>query len=151
MDFSGSLSGIKDIDKVFTNLPRSSQRKVYMRALREGAKPVKDAATNNIRQVSKKFTGLLSRKSTVAVYNYKKYRGNFRVAVQIRRGLLNNLVEGEPVRVGLYASVLEYGKNGQPPRSWIRKAIRENKEQAVNALASEFNKRLTDAVKDAKR
>lgn len=151
MEFKGSLSGIADIDKVFSNMPRSSQRKVYMRALREGAKPVKDAATDNIRQVSKPFTGLLSRKSTVAIYNYRKTRGNYRVGVQIRRGLLNNKVKGEPVRVGLYAAVLEYGKKNQPPRSWIRKAIREKKSAAVDALTREFNKRLVDAVQDAKR
>lgn len=152
MDFSSSFTGLSDVEKVFKNLPRSSQRKVYMKALRAGGKVIKEDATNNIRQVSDKYTGVLSQKSSIAVYNGKKYRGNFRVLVQVRKGLINTKVnKSNPVRVGLYASVLEYGKKNQRPRSWARKAIREGKVKSVEALRKEFYIRLPEAVQDAKR
>lgn len=161
MQVSSSISGIKAVDKVFANMPRSSQRKIYMKALRSGANVVKEAATENIRQVFNRFTGVLSKKSTLAVYNAKKYRGNFRVLVQIRRGLVNAKVNVRdsktgmtgPVRVGLYAAVGEYGsqKLNRRPRSWIRKAIREKESPAVYNIRTEFSHRLIDAVEDAKR
>lgn len=156
MDFSSTVSGVKELDKTFSNMPRSSQRKAYMKALRAGAKPVKEASTENIKQVSDKYTGVLALKSSVAIYNARKYRGNFRVLVQIRRGLINTRVEAfgkKPVRVGLYASVLEYGsaKLNRAPRSWIRKAIREKKNIAGDEIRKEFGKRLAEIVMDAKR
>lgn len=151
MDFKSNISGVQNLDKVFNNLPRSMQRKAYMQALRAGAIPVRDAARENIAAVSKPFTGVLSRKGSVVIYNYKKSRGNYRVGVQIKRNLLNNKVKGEPVRVGLYAAVLEYGsaKLNRRPRSWIRKAIREQKERAVSSITKEMSRRMVDAVRDA--
>lgn len=152
MEFDGKLSGIADLDKAFRNLPGSTRRKANMQALRAGAAVVRNMAEANVRDVtSSEATGYLAK--NIRVYNYKKYRGNYRVAVQVRRRAVNNkkLVKGLPVRVGLYAAVLEYGKKNQPPRSWIRKAIREGKDAAVNALTREMNKRMVDAVQDAKR
>lgn len=156
MDFKAELVNFEQLNKVFTNLPRSMQRKVYTKALRAGAAPVRDAASANIASVSKPYTGLLSRKGTVRIYSLKKYRGNFRVGVQVRRGLLNTKIkdkDGNPIRVGLYASVLEYGsqKLNRAPRSWARKAIRENKDQAISNVAEEVSKRLIEALADAKR
>jgi HK97 gp10 family phage protein len=148
MKFDVDIIGVKDLDRVFNNLPRSMQRKAYMQALRAGAEPVKSAAQANIQQVSRPYTGVLSRKSTLRIYNLRKYRGNYRVSVQIRRGLINTKAKG--VRVGLYAAVLEYGKKGQPPRPWIRKAIREQQAAAISALTTEMNKRIVDALKDAR-
>lgn len=152
MDFSSRVSGIQDLDRTFKNLPRSMQRKAYRQALRAGAMPVRDAAQENIRAVSKVFSGMAQRRGTITIYNLRKYRGSFRVSVQVKRGLTNPAMVGKdgPVRVGLYLAVLEYGKQGQPPRSWIRKAIRENKPQAVAALTKEMNKRMVDALIDAR-
>lgn len=161
MDFGVKITGLAELDRTLGKMARSTQRKVYSRSLREGAKIVKDAASDNIRQVSKQYTGLLSKKSSIAVYNAKKYRGNYRVLVQIKRGLVNNKVIVKdsktglkgPVRVGLYASVLEYGssKLNRRPRPWIRKALRENENRALIAIQNEFNKRLNEAVLDARR
>ena len=150
MELNASIAGIRELEKTFSNLPRSMQRKAYMQSLRAGAEPVKIAAQSNIQQVSRPYTGVLSQKSTLRVYNLKKYRGNYRVSVQIRRGLVNSKAKG--VRVGLYAAVLEYGsqKLNRQPRPWIRKAIREQQAAAVSALTKEMNKRIVDALKDAK-
>lgn len=152
MEFDGKLSGIADLDKTFRNLPGSTRRKAHMQALRAGAAVVRDLAEDNVKSItSGEATGYLAK--NIRIYNYKKNRGNYRVAVQVRRNAVNTkkIVKGEPVRVGMYAAVLEYGKKGQPPRSWIRKAIREGKTRAVALLTIEMSKRMVDAVRDAKR
>lgn len=161
MTISSRINGIDSIDKVFANMPRSTRRKVHNRALREGAKVVKEEANSNILKQFKEFTGLLSRKSSIAVYNARKFKGAFRVLVQIRRGLVNTKVnvknsktgESGPVRVGLYASVGEYGsqKLNRRPRPWMRPAIKEKDAQARESIRAEFNKRLVEAVEDAKK
>lgn len=156
MDFKSSVKGTRELKRVFKNLPRSSARKIYMKSLREGAKLVELAAENNLKSVSDPFTGLAHRKSSITVYNLKKYKGNYRVSIQVKRGLVNTAKKdknGQPVRVGLYLAVLEYGsqKLNRSPKSWIRKAIRENKDPAVKALLVEFNRRLPEAIEDAKR
>ena len=146
----------KDVQKTFNNLPRSLQRKVYMRALRAGARPVRDAAEANLRSVSEPFTGLSRARGSVTVYALKKYRGSYRVAVQVKRGLVNAAKkdgQGRPVRVAMYLAVLEYGstKLGRGPRSWIRKAIRETPAEAIQVTAKEMARLLPEAVKDARR
>lgn len=152
MEFETRLTGVAELDRTFANLPRTTQRRALIPALRAGAYTVRDMAAANVKAVvSDDATGLLAR--NIRVYTLKKYKGNWRVAVQVKRGLHNTkkLVKGKPVRVGLYAAVLEYGKQGQPPRSWIRKAIREGKTAAVNKLLQEANKRMVDAVAEARK
>lgn len=146
MDFSATLD-TKQIEKVFRNLPRATQRRALIPGLRAGASVIKDLAVTNIKSVtSGESTGVLEK--NIKVYNYKKYRGNYRVAVQVKRGLMNTQVKGKPVRVGLYAGVLEYRDGGR--YSWIRKAIREGQGAAVSALTQEIKQRMAQAVRDAK-
>lgn len=147
MDFNARLTGIDNLDKVFRNLPRTTQRRAIMPALRAGAFVIRDLASSNVRSVtSGESTGVLAK--SLRVYNYRKYRGNYRVGVQVKRGLMNTQVKGKPVRVGLYAGVLEYREGGR--YSWIRKAIREGQPQAVSALTKEVNKRMVEAVRAAR-
>lgn len=154
MQFSASISGVKELDATFTALPKQSERLVYRQSLREGAKIVEKSAENNIRKVSKKFTGLAQRRSSISVYNLKKYKGNYRVAVQVKRGLVNQMKTDKdgPVRVGAYLAVLEYGsqKLNRRPRPWIRPAIRNEKNAALERISKEFARRLDFAVKRAR-
>lgn len=146
------ITGLTEVEKVFLNLPKSTAKKAYKPALRAGAKVIRKLAASNVKSiVSNDSTHTLER--GLAVYILKPVNGNYRAAVMVRRGLVNKLkiVNGQPVRVGLYASVLEYGKEGQPPRSWIRKAAREGTEAALSAITTEMDKRMEDAVKDAKQ
>lgn len=152
MDITADIVGVADLDNFFKEMPRSTQRKVIMPSLRAGAKEVRQRAEDNLKAVvSPDSTGVGER--NIRVYTARKYRGNYRVTVQVRRGAVNKykIVNGEPVRVGLYLSVLEYGKQGQAPRSWIRKAAREGTSDALNATTAEFNKRLVEAVNEAKK
>lgn len=154
MDFQGKVTGEKQVLRVMQNMPRSSQRKIYMQSLRDGAKVVREAATRNLRQQIDNFTGVAARAGTVRVYNLKKLRGNFRVSVNVKKGLLNTQVkdkDGAPVRVGLYLSVLEYGsvKLKRRPRPWIRPALTNNKYIAISLVRKGVASRLNDALKDA--
>ncbi len=153
MQFSSKVTGVKELNKVFSNLPRSTQNRALKPAMRIGMYQVRDAASENVKQIADKgyATGLLAR--SLRVYNLRKYRGMLRVAVMVKRGLVNvkKIVNGEPVRVGLYAAVLEYGKENQPPRSWIRKAAREKEKEVASVVRKEIGKRMEDAVREAKR
>lgn len=155
MEFKVEINS-QEIEKTFNNLPRSMQRKVYMRALRAGAAPVRDAAEANLRAFTKRFSGLSRARGTITVYNLKKYQGNYRVAVQVKRGLVNTVKkdgQGRPVRVATYLAVLEYGsqKLNRPAHSWIRKAAREKPTEAASATAVEMGKLLPAAIADARR
>jgi hypothetical protein len=109
MKYEAKVTGAKELDNTFMRLPRAMQRKAYYPSLRAGGEIVRKRATQNIRAVSEPFSGLARRENTLRVYNLKKFRGNFRVAIQARRGLVNAVKkdkEGKPVRVGMYIAVL---------------------------------------------
>ena len=155
MDFSGGVSGVEELLRTFERLPRSSQRKAYYPSLRAGGEIVRVAATQNIKAVSEPYSGLARRENTLRVYNLKKFRGNFRIAVQVRRGLVNPAKrnkQGEPVRVGLYLAVLEYGsqKLNRAPRPWLRKALREQEVRAVDNVRRAFSSRMNEIISDAR-
>lgn len=156
MDYQATITGDKLLDSVFLNLPRSTQTRAYGPVLRAGAEPVKQAAHENLKAVSEPFTGLATRKNTLRVYRLRKFRGSFRVAVQVRRGLTNAAKrdkEGNPVRVGMYLAVLEYGsqKLNRRPRPWIRKAIKENVQPALDEMRKAFAQKLPDIISDARK
>lgn len=153
MKLETRIQGIEDIAKVFNELPRSMQRRAYYRALMSGAGVVRDAAVRNLKAMPmNESTGSLAK--NIRVYRKKRRRGLYGVAVRVRRGALNRRKkdgDGNPVRIGLYGSVLEYGKKNQPPRSWIRKAIREERSQAIDKLSSGMRKHMLESLDDAKK
>lgn len=156
MEFKGKITGAEEVKKVMRNMPKASQRKIYRQALRDGARLVQASARNNLQNVSSSFTGLSKKAGTIRIYSLKNFKGAFRVAVMVKRGLVNAEVKdksGEPVRVGMYLAVLEYGsqKLNRRPRPWIRPAINENRSQAVSLVARGVDSRLNDALKDAKK
>lgn len=152
MEFSHGTSGIANLDKLFANLPKTTQRRAIAPSLRAGGTEIRDMAVENLKAVTSQDSTGVGEKN-IRVYTLRKYKGYYRVSVQVRRGAVNEqkIVNGEPVRVGLYLSVLEYGKENQAPRSWIRKAIREGETKAVNRLTQELRKRMLQAVEEAKR
>lgn len=144
-------TGISEVKKMFSSLPKSTAKKSYKKALKAGGTVVRKLAASKVKSiVSNEATHTLEK--GLAVYSLKPKNGNYRVAVQVRRGLLNTkkIVNGEPVRVGLYASVLEYGKKGQPAKSWLRSAAREGAGAALEAAEIAFYTTLQQAVDDAK-
>lgn len=152
MRLVANITGLTELDKTFSRMPRSTQRRAYTAALRAGAAIVRNLAEKNLKSAANKGYATGTAERSLRIYALKKYRGNFRVAVQVKKGMVNTkkIVNGKPVRVGLYVSVLEYGKSGQAPQSWIRKAIREGRNAAVSALTKEMGIRIESAVKDAR-
>lgn len=152
MDFSSTVKGIRELELTFSNLPLAS-RKLYMTSLRAGGRVVRRNAEANLKAVATAGYATGTAEKNIRVYSLRKYKGNYRVGVQIRRGSVNRkkIVNGKPVRIGLYASVLEYGKKNQPPRSWIRKAIRESGNEVYVEVAREFKIGLVQAIQEAKR
>lgn len=141
-----------NLDATFRQLPISTQRKALRPALTEGAKVIQRAAKQNVAAVaSKDVTGTLQR--NIVVRAAKNSRGRLRRVVQIRPQATHPTKRDRngPVRVAVYGAVLEYGKKNQPPRSWIRKAIRENESAAIEAVRREASIRMTAAVADARR
>jgi HK97 gp10 family phage protein len=147
MQLDNKVTGLDEVLRTMQNMPRAMRNRAARPALRRGAAIVRDAASANVKQIADKgyATGLLER--SLRVYSLRMYRGMLRVAVMVKRGLATS----NNVRVGLYAAVLEYGKENQPPRSWIRKAAREKTSEAFNVVASEIKTRLNDVVNEAKR
>lgn len=127
-------------------MPRSSQNRAFRPALRLGAAFIRDLASSNVKAITDRgySTGLLSR--NIRVYSMKKYQGSLRMRVAVRKGAIAK----NGARLGLYGSVLDYGKLGQAPRPWMRGAKRNGERQAVSITIQEIRKRIADAVKDAK-
>jgi HK97 gp10 family phage protein len=153
MEMRTQIRGIAELEKTFRNIPKGTRRRAIMPSLRAGGAVIRGLAESNLKAAATEgySTGYAAKQ--VRVYTLRKYRGSYRVAVQIRRKAVNTrkIVNGEPVRVGLYVAVLEYGKSGQPPKSWIRKAIREGKNKATEAVARQFRINLPKAIAEAKR
>lgn len=139
------------LDKTFLALPRSTRNKALRPALREGAKVVQKAAIANVNAITEDdSSGMLAR--SIVVRTYKMSKGRLRAGVQIRKGALNKRKKDKNglVRVATYGAVLEYGKKGQPPRSWIRKAAREKAQAAIEAVSQAARSRMSQALQDAK-
>lgn len=148
--FDFKIAGDKDVEKVLLNLPKAHAKIAYVPALKAGGKVIRKLASQKVTSiVSNEATGTLAK--SLAVYKLKTVQGNYRVAVMVRRGAVNKLklVRGEPVRVGLYGSVLEYRDGGR--FSWLRPAAREGTNAAFQAVLTEFGNRLNDSIQEAKR
>lgn len=152
-DITIEFQGLDEVSKTLLSLPAAMRRKVIMPALRSGAKVVRDQAEANVRSVANKGYATGELEKNISVYNFKKYKGSYRVAIMVKRNAINKtkIVNGKPVRIGLYASVLEYGKDGQQPRSWIRKAIREKVRETVNAVTRYIAQNINTAVQQSKK
>lgn len=152
MQLSVSVMGDKEVEKALRNLPSKTRDIASKRALKAGGGVVKRAAAANVVSItseSKVATGTLAK--GLAVYQMKKKHGMLRVGIMVKKGLKNRrIIKGSFVRVGLYASVLEYGKKNQPPRSWLRKAAKEKASVAFQVVKDEIGRNLDKAIEAAR-
>lgn len=141
------ISGAVEVAKTLKRLPSSMQDKAINPAMERGGDVVRKAASENVKSItSDKATGLLA--NNIKTYWAKRWKGMKRITIGVKRGLIAK----NRARVGLYAAVLEYGKNdgSQPPRSWIRKAAREKPAEVLNVMTEEIARQLDSVIKDAK-
>lgn len=154
MEVKTSVKGLRETEEAMRKLPQKYRTIAGQSALIAGAQIIRKAASENVKSItsaSKVATGTLA--NGIRVYRMKKKRGMLRVGVMVQKGLVNKkkIVKGEPVRVGLYASVLEYGKANQPPRSWLRSAADSNAQAAFSEVKGVLAKKLNEAVERAKK
>ena len=148
------VQGLKETEAALMKLPQKFRTAAGQKALIAGARVIQKAAVNNLKSItsaSKVATGVLA--NGIRVYRMRKKRGMLRVGVMVQKKLVNKrkIVKGEPVRVGLYASVLEYGKANQPPRSWLRTASENNADQTLSVVKGVLSENLAEAIEKAKR
>ncbi len=143
----------KELLETLRVLPDVMRKKVLTKSLRLGAVDVQKAAKVNAKAVAtKEFTGTMVK--NIVVNKLKNKNGALRYAVRIRPKAVHPTKKdgkGNPVRVGLYAAVLEYGKANQPARSWIRKAARDKSTSVLNVITEGIKVNLSKALEDAKR
>ncbi|GAB3282640.1 hypothetical protein GCM10027347_59000 [Larkinella harenae] len=145
MEFKASDANNKALLKAMQKLPRTIRNRALRKGLRAGAEVVKKRASDNVRSVtSDEATGLLA--SKLVIRARKQTRTALGVRVAIGRGTAKN-----GARIGLYGSVLEFGKENQPPRPWLRPAADQSASQVLSVLVQESSRYLDDAVEDAKR
>lgn len=147
MEFVFDVASVKQIEKRFRALPRSVQNKAIRPAVREGAKVIKAGVVRQIKSSladSELSHGLMER--SVIIRPLKMKRGNIRVVVAYGKGKSK-----KGVRVGLYASVREYGKRGQAPNPTMRTGARDAGPAAVAKVISVSYSKMSAAVEDAKR
>lgn len=140
------ITGVNEVVAALGRLPEATRRKALRGALRKAAQAIKKQAEINIAGVvSSEATGLLAR--SIVIRGAKAARGNIRVAVAIAGKKLSK----RGTRVGLYGSVLEFGKKNQPPRPFLRPAIAQKAQLAINIMGQEFSRKFDEAVMDARK
>lgn len=141
------VEGANELVAAFGRLPFSMRKKVLRGALKEGAKAVKARAADNVRSVvSNQSTGLLAR--SISIYSG---RGASRDQIRVIVAITANKTARNGARVGLYGSVLEFGKENQPPRPWLRPAAQQSTQQVIQMTSAYGRQHLADAVADAKQ
>lgn len=140
--------------KTFNAMPDKIKLRAARYAMRQGAAVVKKAAERNIQGAESSEASHTLEKS-LQVFRMKEKNGLVRYGVRIKPKSVNARKrdgQGKPVRVGLYAAVLEYGGKvrKQPAWSWLRRAAKEHISDVVAEAREGFKKNLDKAVNEAK-
>jgi HK97 gp10 family phage protein len=101
-----SLTGDKQLDRLFRDLPKSLTSKVVTSALKDSAKPMVRAAKSNIDSVK---TGNLKRSIGTVTDKSKDYKGSIRVGARMKKGSKNML--------GFHAHFIEFGTAPRKPKT----------------------------------
>lgn len=153
MEIKSSIAGAKELEALMKRMPKAMRTKAGLRSLAAGASVVKKAAIVNVKAAtsgSKDSTGTLA--NGLRIYKMKTFRGMLRVGVMVKKGLVNKkkIINGTPVRVGLYASVLDYGKANQAPTGWLRSAASKNQSDVFSAVEAEITRQMDKIVEAAR-
>lgn len=142
-----------DLVKTLRKLPSQLRRKAILPGLLKGGEYLRDQASNNVKQIANAGYSTGELEKSLTYFRMKNYKNYYRVGVSVARGAVNRkkLVNGRPVRIGLYAAVLEYGKDNQPPRSWIRKTARENPDAVLEITRKSISDNLSSSIEAAKK
>lgn len=140
--------GVPQLERAMQDLPVQIQNRCLNAGMRAGGVVVQQAAKKNLKGVtaSKTSTGFLLK--NIIVKKVKANRGMVRYVVAIRGGVVNPK-NGE--RPGLYGSVLEHGKENQPPQPWLRPAVKTETTKVVERIRQVGMRTLAKAVQAARK
>lgn len=140
-------TGLEDLFHAMRELPGALQRRALRPGLLAAAGVVRNSASNNVPKSATAgyATGLLAK--SIVVRSLKTRQGTLRVAVAIAP----KRVSKQGVRVGLYGSVLEFGKSNQIPRPWLRPALRTNVDKVYTIIRDVTAKNLPAAIEESQR
>ena len=117
--------------------------KIAVKVLEAGAKPLKEKAVSNLKAVVGKNTKYKSRSKgdlaeSIGITTAKQDKdGNWNIKVGI-----GDSKDSKGVSNALKASVLEYGKSGQPPKPWLKTATSSSKKECIEVMKSELDKEI---------
>jgi len=148
--YRAEITGVDKVVKALSKLGASTRKKSVSPSLRLAARPVRDQVIANIKSgLTDISTHTLERNIVIRSGSTRKSRpGTVRIVVVIKGKTLN---PKNNQRVGLYGSVREYGKEGQPPKPAFRPAVSQKASEAINIFLTGAKLRLDEAVEDAKR
>lgn len=164
MEMKFNTSGIDDLFHAMGELPNGMRNAALRPALIQGAQLVREKAAQNVVSVANAghATGLLAK--SVVVRSLRTKNKTLRIAVAVNPKAVSRYTtyRGAPARVGMYASVLEFGRveggganggnrNSQPPRPWLKPALKANANQVYSVVrqvaAQNLNKAIAESLK----
>lgn len=139
--------------KTLKKLPKKVRDEAIIPSIFDGGLFLRDEARRNVKAVATQGYSTGELEKSLTYYRMKNYNGHYRIGVSVARGAVNRkkIVNGAPVRIGLYGAVLEYGKKNQAPRSWIRKTARDNPNRVLSIVRDTIAKNLNKSVESAKK
>lgn len=148
---AGFKSGITGADKVLRaleRLPNATRKKAIRPAMRKGAKPIQQQVIANIQSDLTDISTHTLEKNIVIRAGKTSVPGWVRVVVAIAAKKLN---PKNAQRLGLYGSVREFGKEGQPAKPAFRPAAAQKANESIIAIINGAKLGLDQAVQEAKR
>ncbi len=146
------LSGVDGVIDLLKSLPPeivSKRGGPVKLALPKGARLIRDEAKKNLRRAiamhGDESTGLLE-KNVISSRGKPPSTGKGeRYLVRVRRKTYPGK-KGKPVTTRATASFMEYGTEDQPATPWLRPAVRQHGEAAINTITQDLTKRIDKVV-----
>lgn len=153
------INGADHILDVLQKLPKEVVSKnggPVKLALAKGARLVRDQAKQNVRAVvnaSKDSTGLLEKNIIASrgkqVFGSKGERYLVRVRRKAYDGdkISKRQKAGKRVTTHKTGALLEYGSSHQPATPWLRPAVQQKGQEAINTIIQDLDKRIQNTIK----
>jgi len=160
MDVKG-LEGVLDTLKSLPPEVVSRRGGPVKLALKKGAQVIRAQALANLRRAIEEngdvSTGLLEKNVVVTRGKEPVGTKGERYLVRVRRKAYDGEKLGKRQKAGKRvtthktASLLEYGSSHQPATPWLRPAVKQKGQEAINVFTEDLNKRIDATVKRLER
>ena len=143
------LAGAMELDNKLRNLEAKVGKKISRKAVRDGAKVIRDRAKQNARSlVGGKMGKLLAKYLTIRAWKRKYQKGGFGVSVQLSDKANEQFVSiSKSGKRSYIPSAIEYGHAYAAPNPFMRKAFDEEKNKAANKIISSLKAGIEEEAK----